>query len=366
MAKLLISEHPTIVILDDWQQNLFSITEGLRPDYTTYQFLDCGAFMTYLNEGHLVNLLLISMDALGDDSENIFQRLRSIDHIRDIPILLSLSLQDEQQEELALSLNASDYITRPYSVPIVLARIKKLIHVYLTLQISCEQSRYFNQKVADNTALIHKIRAELLSINDDVITREQETLMLLSRTADYRDPETGAHLKRMANYSKLIARNLGLSQVVQALLLEAAPLHDIGKLGIPEDILLKPGKLTSDEFEIMKQHASISYEILSGSTSRLMRAAAEIALTHHEQFDGSGYPKGLAGENIPLYGRIVAVADVFDALTSERTYKTAWSLEKAADYLRERRGQHFDPLCVDAFLQNWGEVVDIYERYREG
>ena len=140
-------------------------------------------------------------------------------------------------------------------------------------------------------------------------------------------------------------------------------MHDVGKVGTPDHILLKPGRLTPEEFEVMKQHATIGYEILRDSVSQLLQNAAVVALTHHEKFDGSGYPRGLAGEAIPLYGRIVAVADVFDALTSERPYKKAWTLDAAATFLKEGAGSHFDPACVEAFLGNWGEVIEIRARY---
>ncbi len=243
--------------------------------------------------------------------------------------------------------------------------MKKLIYSYLSLQISSEQNRYLSKVVQEKSQKIHKVRADILIATTDASFREQESLKLLSRTADVRDPETGSHLKRMANYAKLIAKNLGLSEAVQSLLLDAAPLHDIGKVGIPDDILLYPGKHSPEKTKIMQQHPSIGYEILHGSSSLIIQTAAEIALAHHEKYDGSGYPNGLMGENIPLYARIVAVVDVFDALTSKRPYKKAWSLDDAVAYLQEHRGNHFDPVCVDAFLQDFPEVIKIYEKYQE-
>jgi putative two-component system response regulator len=167
----------------------------------------------------------------------------------------------------------------------------------------------------------------------------------------------------MAHYSKHIASILGLSIDDQDLLLQAAPMHDIGKVGTPDAILLKPGKLTQEEFAIMKQHAMIGYEVLSTSRSPLLQVAAEIAYTHHEKFDGSGYPRGLSGQDIPLFGRIVAVADVFDALTSERPYKSAWTFEDASALLKTSAGTHFDPSCIDAFFTNFGDVLAIKEKF---
>ncbi|MDE2594546.1 MAG: HD domain-containing protein, partial [Burkholderiales bacterium] len=198
-----------------------------------------------------------------------------------------------------------------------------------------------------------------------IVARERETVLKLARAAEYRDPETGAHLLRMAHYSQLIARELGWSQADQDLILDAAPMHDIGKVGTPDQILLKPGRLDDEEMAIMREHAAIGFEILDGSTSPFLQMAAVIALTHHEKFDGSGYPKRLVGDAIPLVGRIVAVADVFDALTSERPYKKAWEVERAVDFLKENSGSHFDPMCVQVFLDHLDEALAIKARFQD-
>ena len=189
--------------------------------------------------------------------------------------------------------------------------------------------------------------------------------MSLVKAAGYRDYETGAHIARVGHYAHLIAQGLQLSAQDQALVLDAAAMHDIGKVGIPDHILLKPGRLDDEEMAIMRQHASLGHDLLKGSSSRLLQAGATIAFGHHEKFDGSGYPQGLSGDDIPLFGRIVAVADVFDALTSERPYKKPWSLEDAADYLRAQRGLHFDPQCVDVFLAAWPQVLAIRQRFAD-
>ena len=195
--------------------------------------------------------------------------------------------------------------------------------------------------------------------------REKETIIRLSRAADSRDPETGTHILRMSHFAKLIAANLGLSEQDQELLLDAAPMHDIGKVGVADHILLKPGRLDAAEFEIMKRHTTLGFNILNGSQSVILKAAAQIALAHHEKYDGSGYPQGLTGSTIPLFARICAVADVFDALTSERVYKKAWSDDRAVAHLREGSGHHFDPDCINAFLLNWDDIVAIRERFSD-
>jgi putative two-component system response regulator len=232
-----------------------------------------------------------------------------------------------------------------------MARVRNLLALRKSRQQLSNRAAWLAEEVKKATA--------------ETVAREKEAILRLSRAAEHRDPETGMHLLRMSNYTRLIAAQLGLPPAEQELLLDAAPMHDIGKVGTPDHILLKPGRLTPEEFDIMKQHATIGYEILRDSVSPLLQCAATLALTHHEKFDGSGYPQGLAGEAIPLYGRIVAVADVFDALTSERPYKKAWPLEEAVDFLKAGAGSHFDPACVDGFLAAYPQVLEIKSRYHE-
>jgi len=207
------------------------------------------------------------------------------------------------------------------------------------------------------------LQEEVAKATRHIIERERETIERLAMTAEFRDPETGAHILRMAAFSRLIARNLGLPEAEQERILVAAPMHDVGKVGIPDSILLKPARLSPEEFQVMEQHTLIGHGILDRSISHYLQTAAEIALCHHEKYDGSGYPRGLAGGNIPLFGRIVAVADVFDALTSVRPYKPAWELERATALIREHSGTHFDPSCVDAFFASWDEVLTIRQQH---
>jgi putative two-component system response regulator len=220
-----------------------------------------------------------------------------------------------------------------------------------------------SQKKLASRALL--LADEVAKATEEIVTRERETLFCLGRAAEFRDPETHEHIVRMSNYSKLIGLQMGLSDEEAEILLLAAPLHDIGKLGTPDNILLKPGKLTTEEFVIMKQHTVIGGKILSNSNSPILQVGALIAMSHHEKFDGSGYPAGTKGKDIPLYGRIVAVADVFDALTSERPYKKAWELERATTLIRESSGGHFDPDVVEAFFAVLPQILEIKARYRD-
>jgi len=193
----------------------------------------------------------------------------------------------------------------------------------------------------------------------------RETILRLSRASEYKDEDTGAHIQRMSRYSAAVARQMGLDDTTVEIVLNAAAMHDVGKIGTPDHILLKPGKLTPDDWEIMKQHAVFGSDILTGSDSEVIKAAQEIALTHQEKWDGSGYPQGLNGEEIPLTGRIVAIADVFDALTTKRPYKSPFSLEESFRIIREGRGSHFDPAVCDAFFAVQDEILTIKERYQD-
>jgi putative two-component system response regulator len=192
-----------------------------------------------------------------------------------------------------------------------------------------------------------------------------QVVQRLGRAAEYRDNETGLHIIRMSNTSALLAREAGLETSRCELLLNASPMHDIGKIGIPDEILLKPGKLEPHEWQVMKTHTLIGADLLAGDESDLMMMAHDIALTHHEKWDGNGYPHGLRGEEIPLVGRIVALADVFDALTSKRPYKPAWPVERAVALIREQAGKHFDPELAGLFLSILPEILDIHNQYAE-
>lgn len=193
----------------------------------------------------------------------------------------------------------------------------------------------------------------------------QEIIQRLGRAAEYRDNETGMHVVRMSHYSQALAKKANLSKERCDLILQASPMHDVGKIGIPDKVLLKPGKLEGEEWTTMQTHVEVGASILSGSDSRLMQLAEEIAATHHEKFDGTGYPKGLKGEEISIEGRIVPICDVFDALTSERPYKKAWTVEDAINLLKREKGKHFDPDLVDKFISILPEILEIRERYSE-
>jgi response regulator RpfG family c-di-GMP phosphodiesterase len=341
-----------VLIVDDAPVNVLHMSHLLQKlaGCSVHKFTDPVVALEWSahNESDLaiIDYMMPEIDGL-----EFAQRFRALPGKADIPLLMVTADHGSEVRYKALRLGAIDFLNKPLDGPEFLARVKNMLDLRASQKAVAARTEWLSSEVEKATR--------------EILARERETLFCLGRAAEYRDPETGAHILRMAHYSRLIAAHLGLSEDEQQLILSAAPMHDIGKLGTPDNILLKPGRLTPEEFEIMKQHAVIGYRILKDSSSRVLQAGAEIAHTHHEKFDGSGYPGGLRGEAIPLHGRIVAVADVFDALTSERPYKKAWELGRALDFLREGSGTHFDPRCVDAFLRDMNEVLAIRERYQD-
>lgn len=274
---------------------------------------------------------------------SLVRQFRAIPGREDIPVLMVTASDERAVRVQALEAGANDFLSKPLDRTEFFARTRNMLALRRSQTRLADRAQWLQEEVAKATA--------------ELRLRDSETIACISRIAEYRDPETGLHTQRMAHYSRLIAQHLGLPADAQQLLFDAAPLHDVGKVGIPDSILLKPGRLTPDEFETMKTHSSIGHQALVVGHSQLMQMAATIAISHHEKFDGSGYPAGLVGEAIPLAGRIVAVADVFDALTSARPYKPAWPVERALQLLRDGAGSHFDPACVQAFMAQLDAVL---------
>lgn len=296
---------------------------------------------------------LVIIDYMMPDMDGLrfISAFRALHGRTEIPILMITANDQKDVRYDALLGGANDFLTKPIDRIEFSARARNMLALRAGQKFLADRAESLASLVDERTR--------------EIANREKELIFRMSRAAEFRDPETGTHIQRMAHYSQIIAQGLDLDSRIQKLILEASPMHDVGKIGIPDYILLKPGKLTPEEFEIMKGHARIGYELLKDSGSEILRAGAEVAISHHEKYDGSGYPNGLKGNNIPILGRIVAVADVFDALTSERPYKKAWSLDEACSYLEDGRGRHFDPLCVEAFLAGWERVLDIRHRFQD-
>jgi putative two-component system response regulator len=341
-----------VLIVDDTEINLilFGALVKKLDDSQAHVFADPRLALAWVTE-NVPDLIIVDYMMPELDGIEFIRLVREMPGRKQVPILMITANDQKQIRYRALDLGANDFLTKPIDKVEFLARARNMLNL--------NQAR---KNMADHASWL---AGEVRKATREVVDRERETVLRLSKAAEYRDPETGAHIVRMALYSRLIARELGLSEDDQQLLLEAAPMHDIGKVGISDNILLKPGRLTPEEFEVMKRHAVFGYELLSGSSSKLLQAGADIARGHHEKYDGTGYPDGVKGHDIPIFSRIVAVADVFDALTSERPYKKAWEVEAAVDFLNAGSGSHFDPACVMAFLNAWEDVEKVRSEHQE-
>lgn len=341
-----------ILIVDDDPTNLFIMSAVIRR-------IDDADPVAMANPLDAVRWLddnepdLILLDQMMPDMDGIalLRHIRADARLDSVPVVMITANTDVEIRVRALEQGCNDFLTKPIIVPEVQVRLRNLL--------ALRQSRAL---LRDRAALL---AAEVERVTAALQRQGEELVHRLSSAAEYRDPETGAHLERMARYSGIIAETAGYGADFANQLMKAAPMHDIGKIGIPDVILLKAGRLSPEEMAIMRQHSVIGHRILAGSDVPLLGLAAEIALTHHEKFDGSGYPNGLRGDAIPVGGRIVAIADVFDALTSTRPYKRPWSLDEARNYLREASGRHFDPVYFDAFLSGWDRICEIHAAFSE-
>ena len=326
-----ITTQNKILIVDDEPTNLRILKLILQDDYDLV-FAKSGQQAISIVENDLPNLILMDVMMPEMTGFDACKQIKSNSKTAHIPVIFVTALKEEVDETSGFECGGVDYITKPVSPAIVKARVKT--HLSLVQADELKSSRL-------------------------------QIIQTLGRAAEYKDNETGMHVMRMSHYSHRLALAYGFSDNVAEDLLNAAPMHDIGKIGIADSILLKPGKLTTEEFDVMKSHPEIGAEILGDSQVPLLKMARTVALHHHEKWDGSGYPFGLKEEDIPIEARIVAMADVFDALTSERPYKKAWTVEAALDYQKEQKGRHFDPTLVDLFQTILPEILQIKERFAE-
>lgn len=353
-----------IVNIDDNDMNLLLIETYLQEiDATFINFTDPLAAVAYMQKNPF-DMVIVDYEMPVMNGIEVTSALKRID--ADAPVIMVTASDAEDTVQIqALIAGVNDFIKKPVDKVILLNRVRNFIKLRRAIVRLNDQERYLRTQVDKATANLHKTIDELTESYVTLEQKEHETLRVLSRTAEYKDEETANHVKRVSGYAVLMAKHLNLDENEQNILHFAAPLHDLGKVGTPDSILLKPGRLTDDEMKIMREHATIGADILKGSTSPYLQAGHIIAACHHEKYDGSGYPKGLLGEAIPLYGRIVAIADVFDALTSVRPYKAAWSFDKAIHFLQQNAGKHFDPILVDLFTSNLEEIQIIHTRYQD-
>lgn len=341
-----------ILIVDDQTPNVTLLEKMLRAEgYSNVVGVTDSRQVYELYEQQRFDLVLLDLNMPHLTGFDVMRQLRELEPDSYVPILVLTAQPDMKTRLRALESGARDFLAKPFDRLEVLNRIRNMLEVRLMHNQIRDQNKVLEDKVRERTQELSDTRLE-------VIRR-------LGRAAEYRDNETGLHIIRMSKYSRLLGQAAGLSEESCEMLLNASPMHDIGKIGIPDRILLKPGKLDAEEWEIMKTHPAIGAEILSGHRSELMEMARQIALAHHEKWDGSGYPRGLAGEEIPLVGRIVAVCDVFDALTTARPYKNAWPVEDAIAYIHDNSGKHFDPTLTRLCPDLMPEILEIRECYAE-
>lgn len=333
--------HCTVMVVDDTETNIDIMVETLGDSYEVAVAIDGETALQDIAETP-PDIILLDIMMPGIDGYEVCKRLKGDSKTEGIPIIFLTSMTEEQNESKGLELGAVDYIAKPFIPQLVKCRVRN--------QLELKMHR-------DHLEELVKARTRELELTQEV------TIESLGTLAEYRDPETGGHIKRTQNYVKLLADYLknhpkfqdSLAPNVIDLLYKSAPLHDIGKVGVPDNILLKPGKLTAEEFEEMKKHAAYGRDVIASQEKKLgegsfLSQAKEIAGSHHEKWDGTGYPHGLSGNDIPVLGRLMAIADVYDALISKRVYKPPFPHKKAVAIISEGKGQHFDPDMVDAFL----------------
>lgn len=365
MNVLPSASRATILVVDDTPDNLSLIGDLLRDQYKVKAATNGQRALSIACAQPQPDLILLDIMMPVMDGYQVCRTLKNDPATRDIPVIFLTAKASDEDEEVGLQLGAVDYITKPISPPILLARI----HNHLLLKASADflrsQNDFLESEIQKRTEEVHAI--------------QELAIHVVTSLAESRDPETGNHIRRTQDYFKALAEHLKTHPRFSAELTpqniqsyyKSAPLHDIGKVGIPDRILLKPGRLTPEEFDIMKTHTTLGYEAILRVEKQLgikvgfLRPAKEIAYSHQEKWDGSGYPQGLKGDAIPLSARLMAVADVYDALISRRVYKQGMSHEQALEIMIQGRGSHFDPDILDAFLNIQDEIQEIAQRYAD-
>jgi cyclic di-GMP phosphodiesterase len=356
---------PTILVVDDAVENLMVLSEALAGSYRVRAAKDAAGALAIAAEEPRPDLILLDIVMPGIDGFEVCRRLKGDPATAAVPVIFLTARTDSADEEQGFALGAVDYISKPISPPVVRARVKTHLQLKASADFLKSQNRFLEAEVERRTQ-------EVRAIQDVAV-------LAVASLAETRDNETGNHIRRTQFYVRTLALHLRahprfrreLDDAVIELLFKSAPLHDIGKVGIPDRILLKPGRLSRDEFEIMKTHTTLGFESIVqaekrlGSALEFLRYAKEIALSHQEKWDGSGYPEARQGETIPLSARLMAVADVYDALISRRVYKPPFSQEKSLAIMREGRGSHFDPDILDAFLAHTPEFKAIADRFAD-
>ena len=339
-----ISKKATLLLVDDMPENIDVLRGILKGHYKLKIATDGEKALKIANGEQKPDVILLDIMMPGMDGYEVCKKLKENYNTVDIPVIFVTAKGEVEDESHGFDVGAVDYITKPVSAPLVLRRVQTHLNLY-------DNKRLLDSQVREQTRVINETRFQIIQ--------------RLGRATEYKDNETGMHVMRMSHYSQQLALAAGMSEQEAELVLNASPMHDIGKIGVADNILLKPGKLDRDEWDIIQQHPQIGADIIGEHDSILLKMAREIALTHHEKYNGKGYPKGLKGKEIPMTGRITAIADVFDALTTERPYKKAWTVEDALNLIKDEAGEHFDPELVEGFLQIMPEILKLKNKYAE-
>lgn len=375
-----MSSEPLILIVDDQPENLLILEDLLMTDYQVQVANRGQTALDYLESGGRADLILLDVLMPDMDGFETCRRLKENPVWRDIPVLFLTSLSDADDESHGLSLGAEDFIHKPISPPVVLARVRTQLKLAQARHLIRDRNAELEYLVAERTRELLSKSQELIHRKQEIIAAQAATITAFCSLAETRDNETGNHIRRTQNYVRELALELRhhprfanrLNDDLIDLLYRSAPLHDVGKVGIPDAILHKPGKLTTEEWEVMKLHCKLgrdaiamAEEALASHEDSFLRYAREIAYGHHERWDGSGYPEGLSGEAIPLSARLMAVADVYDALITKRVYKPAFSHEMAIEIMARERGKHFDPDIIDVVLTDPERFEDVARRFAD-
>lgn len=339
-SKMLLQDK-RVLIVDDVPRNIDLLKDILSERYQV-QIAKSGKVALDIIERTMPDIILLDVMMPDMNGFEVCEKVKANPKTADIPVIFLTAVTDAQHEQKGFDLGCVDFITKPITPLTTLSRV--------ATHLKLAEDNLRNKRIIE-----HRTR-EL----DDAL---ESAIGMLGEVSQLNDTDTGVHMWRMADYSAALAKEIGWDDAKVELLKLAAPLHDTGKVGIPHAILKSPNKLTEDEWEIMRQHTVIGHQILIKSEAPLFKLAAEVALAHHEKWDGSGYPYGLAGKDIPESARIVSIADVFDALTMERAYKRNWSIEEAFDYIRQSSNSHFDPELVERFLSIEDELRKIKDKW---
>lgn len=341
-----------IQVIDDSTINLKLLSSLLERNLgaTVHSFAAAPPALEW-SLAHDVDLIFVDYVMPDMDGLEFIRRFRSHVAKHDVPVVMVTSAEDRHILRQALELGANDFLNKPFDKFELLARSRNMLAI--------------RKSHRDLATRAETLAAEVRKATQEIVEQEREVIFRLSRAAEYRSPETGLHVMRVAHYSRALARVAGLTADEQEIIFAASSMHDIGKVGTPDDILYKTDRLDEYEFAMVKLHTLTGYEIMQNSRSALLQMAADIALCHHEKFDGSGYPRGIKGSAIPLTARICTIADVWDALTSERPYKKAWTTDEAIAELKRLSGSHFDPDLIDKFTTILPECENIRQRYSE-